>query len=971
MIKGLEYVLILLFYLFSNSLYSQQSFSVNLNSISSGLPSNAVYDFHQDTKGFIWIASNSGITRYDGFEFITYNNQKQTSLPGSAIKEDKYGRIWYQNFDGYLYYVLNETLYNIEKQNQPGEYVPFGIIDDHLFIVQKLGVDIFDLKSLKLLKTIPVNTFNVLSSTVFDNSFYFLAENIVYKIDQELHLTKSEIFVKQGIKVNLMYNDGKKLFLSYKNSGDHTLHFLNDKMNELQSIHLKSKGAILTEQYLDGKYWIFSSEGFFVYNKDFKLVMTNKELGLGNLINKCLIDKNGSYWFSGLKHGLHYFADFSNRSYYFDNNELRRIEKVEDKYYLAYNNGQLVVLDSNFKITKKLFEETGRYINGFYYDDKYKLLFTFTSNGLRVLKNDVEIYKLDIAAKKILKLDEKYYAFASSGYVNLFKNPFAPANLSSEWDKLYEKNKSSLHENIAILQNNLRAKSIDFFDTKDQFLVTSNNGLFLFNTKNSSEFFIQKERSFASDIFSFNKKLYVLDNNGNLYIVYRSGKKSFLNPEIGIPPNSIYSIKRFDNVLYIVCKNRIFEYDLTYTTSKAYSYNTNLLNVFDLIKDKNKLIIVTIDRLVTINLDIKRIIKDIPQFYFNNFYVNNESIQKEELKNLKKNENNLRITYSLLDYGSNIEPKVEYRLNKKSWIKIPTGSREIQLTSLSPGDYSLEIMINNEIIRESILINVDVPLYTKWWFISSIVAMVSIIAFTIYLLRTRSLHRKITNLNEKIALENELRTSMLTSIKAQMNPHFFYNALNTIQSYIFSNDKYNATTYLAKFSKLTRMILEMSGEQTVKLEDEINSLKLYLDLEQMRFQQDFNYQLITAQNLNTSQIKIPSMLIQPYVENAVKHGLLHKEGHKEVNVIFEVYEDLLKVTIDDNGVGRKRSEEINSHKIDKPKSFSTDSNRKRLEILNHNKNVASVEFVDKLDENQQSTGTTVILLITINYTYEH
>jgi LytS/YehU family sensor histidine kinase len=206
-----------------------------------------------------------------------------------------------------------------------------------------------------------------------------------------------------------------------------------------------------------------------------------------------------------------------------------------------------------------------------------------------------------------------------------------------------------------------------------------------------------------------------------------------------------------------------------------------------------------------------------------------------------------------------------------------------------------------------------------------------------------------------------LNKSLLASIKSQMNPHFIFNALNTIQAYIFLNDKENATGYLSKFSKLTRSILEMSEKDEVFLAEEIETLKLYLDLEKMRFQEGFNYSLNTSE-VEVDEIKIPSMIIQPYVENAIKHGLLHSSNEKQLSINFTSKNNCLLVEIKDNGIGRKRAEELRLQQEKFHAGFSTKANEKRLKLLGHENNIV-VSYIDNYDINNQATGTTVILTI--------
>jgi LytS/YehU family sensor histidine kinase len=223
--------------------------------------------------------------------------------------------------------------------------------------------------------------------------------------------------------------------------------------------------------------------------------------------------------------------------------------------------------------------------------------------------------------------------------------------------------------------------------------------------------------------------------------------------------------------------------------------------------------------------------------------------------------------------------------------------------------------------------------------------------------------RKNQLLFDKVTLEKNLNQSKLKAIKSQMNPHFFYNALNTLQSYILANEKRNAIDYLSKFSKLTRTILELTEKESISIAEEVTTLGLYLDIEKARFDDDFNY-TISTNSIDTDTIKIPSMLLQPYIENAIKHGLLHKQGEKTLVVDFSIEDEILKITIDDNGIGREKSAALNAIKNKKHQSFATNALQNRIELLNqfNHKNI-SIRFIDKHSKSEQSTGTTVEILI--------
>jgi LytS/YehU family sensor histidine kinase len=146
-------------------------------------------------------------------------------------------------------------------------------------------------------------------------------------------------------------------------------------------------------------------------------------------------------------------------------------------------------------------------------------------------------------------------------------------------------------------------------------------------------------------------------------------------------------------------------------------------------------------------------------------------------------------------------------------------------------------------------------------------------------------------------------------------------------------------------------------------------LKLYLELERMRFSDDFNYELQIANNVEADLVKIPPMIVQPYVENAIKHGLLHKKGNKYLAILFERVDEDILITIDDNGIGREKSNELNQIKKERHSSFSTEANSKRIELLNkeRGRNIG-VLFIDKRDEHGAPTGTTVVISIPLIFT---
>jgi len=176
-----------------------------------------------------------------------------------------------------------------------------------------------------------------------------------------------------------------------------------------------------------------------------------------------------------------------------------------------------------------------------------------------------------------------------------------------------------------------------------------------------------------------------------------------------------------------------------------------------------------------------------------------------------------------------------------------------------------------------------------------------------------------------------------------------------------------AIGYLSKFSSLTRSILEMTEKETVSIAEEIKTLALYLDIEKARFNEDFEFEITTENIPDTEQTKIPSMFLQPFVENAVKHGLLHKEGTKKLTVHFSIKNEILEIKIADNGIGREKSGALNAIKNKNHKSFATEAMQNRIDILNRTrKKPIKLDYTDKKNTKEQAIGTVVNIEIPLN-----
>lgn len=342
-------------------------------------------------------------------------------------------------------------------------------------------------------------------------------------------------------------------------------------------------------------------------------------------------------------------------------------------------------------------------------------------------------------------------------------------------------------------------------------------------------------------------------------------------------------------------------------------------------------------------------------------------MELEALKKLNPAENDVSINFSTLSFIPNESYAVSYKINNSQWKDLDATTKNLKLSALSSGKYAIVLAINynnQKIDFKQIQFEIKKPFWLHPIFIIIAISIIILLFYLFYQHQIAKIEKRNQLLLEKNELEKNLNLSTLKAIKSQMNPHFFFNALNTIQSYILTNEKKQALNYLSKFSSLTRSILEMTEKEFVTIAEEVATMTFYLDIEKARFYNDFDYCITIENNANLEQEKIPSMLLQPYIENAVKHGLLHKSGLKKLDITFSKIEDTLKIKIDDNGIGRQKSAELNVIKNKNHNSFATAAMQTRIELLNKNKtNKIAIKFIDKLNQSKQSLGTTVVIEI--------
>ncbi|MFT3918987.1 histidine kinase [Cloacibacterium sp.] len=952
-------ILLLLFLSIYFRGFSQDPYYFHINK-KNGLPSNSVYDIFQDRTGFIWFATDKGLVQYDGSKFSAFTAETQTSISGSSITEDKFGRIWYCNFDGYLYYIENKQLKALNQPETIG-YFKYGIDENFLYLIQKNKVIIYDLKTLKIKKAIPIQGEKIIY-TFFDDGKFFVLSDCLYeissgKINTKYNLPKTKNNIYQTA---IIQKTTKGLMIVSKNNRSYFI--LSDgKFSEKQ--FPEEIPYIQNLFYIDYQNWICSTKGIYAYNFKDKIKKTSNYFADYN-ISSIYKDNQNNYWISTLDQGVLLVENFKSKLLPMSSRPFSIIPK-NDHFIVSADH------DKIFEISKKDYSVTPIYSGKSNHPIRQILVdgenTFFTASTFKILNSKNQIVSdFVLSVKEIKRISHKYYAFSASGINGIFTTD---KSTKSQWK--YTKN-SQIPPNSKLfykpLLPSVNGKSVAYNSQNKNIYFATNNGLFTVKSNKSKELFYQNKKLFVAKIINYQNTCYILSTNGKLFLI---SEKNIIS-KIPIPANLhndfFEKIKIIGNELYIFGEKNIYTYSLTSKRFSKIFPNTNDLEISDVVVQNSQHIFATSKGLLFSEKQKTTI--SAPKIIISDILVNNKKLNNNYIQNLNHTENNLNIQFSVLSYLPNQNLAIEFRINNKEWQKLDSESRSLYLNSLSPGDYKIDFRTKTDDYFskiKTVKFCISKPFWLQLWFILPVISLFLFLIYLLFKYRVRKIRQQNQLLLEKIQLEQNMNQSKLKAIKSQMNPHFFYNALNTIQAYILSNEKKLAVNYLSKFSLLTRTILEMTEKDDVNISEEIKTITLYLEMENARFDDKLQYNIQCDEILEFENPKIPSMMLQPYIENAIKHGLLHRKGEKKLLISFGKIDNNIVIKIDDNGIGRKKSNELKLIKNKKHLSFATEAMQKRIEILNSNKeNKIFLQYIDKENNVRQSTGTTVIITVPID-----
>jgi two-component sensor histidine kinase len=903
---------------------------------SRGLQSNTIYNIHTAKNGLLYLAHTKGISSFDGSVVKHYYNKDYPYTELTNIMEASDGTIFAKAFNGAVYQIVGDSTRHM-KQHQPATtFSSSTIFNSEIFSLVNDDVQAVDIKSNQVktynISALPMGT--SFAPLVFCAMYFGGNQPYLICVDKRRKIYKVAIPADKAGKFH--FNNGQ--VFSVVDRSLEKVYYLNTDIK----LPIKSQQGGVAVNYVsvvDSTIWICTTNGIYYY-KEAAGPSAMQHILPG--YNATDIDKTfeHNYIVSTLDKGLLLIPSF--KVSYLENapQNITTIASSVNGILVGTAKGaitnytstahQQVKQDANLQPIKYLLQDANSsnlvYSNakGFFYDNGYqpKLIkdHTYVGSDLLIgtnggmdllfadkpkswLKNFVDASssnKCSNLATLTIGIGEvvstiKYDAKHDKIYYNTYAGIFEIANGDAQPKKLPEP--GCVLKDMACCDGSL------YLASKDQGLLVWDGTRYKPITKNnpSSDVLLKLE--------VYKDELWILGEHA----IYCKKGDSVL----------VYDIRHGVNV----------EDALNFCVKENEVYVNNGANVLMFPK----------------SIAYAAIAK--PKFTITEIRNEASNTLINQRAELSYSDNNVLINYSLIAYANSKGTHVAYTINNGKLYHLENSTRTLELKNLTPDEYFIKFfLVENGAVATNALgtvaFSIKPPFYKTVLFTVAMVALAILLTWLIARYIVNNIRKEAQQKQAQMLLEKELDKSMLASIKAQMNPHFLFNALNTIQSYIYS---------------LTRSILEMSNKETITLAEEIESLKLYLELEKMRFEDSLTYEFIVDDKLRKDLITLPSMLLQPYVENALKHGLLHKKTNRQLTIRFSHVNNMLEVEIDDNGVGRKRSAELNAIKNRSHKSFALDANQKRLEILRQHYKDINLEIIDKHSDLGEAIGTKVIV----------
>lgn len=953
-------------------------------STDAGLPSPEVHDILQDRRGYIWIATDSGVSRFDGYQFKNYGAEE--GLKNNVVfhlQEDPFGRIWMQTMSGNLYYSQQDSIRPYPYNHLITYHRNFFSIPND-FIIKEDGTLYTALYGLGILRISPEGTSELINLCHYNDIIIqespgferFLYTVVWRRTLRYLAWEESRLSEKPFMGI---YRDSlRQSFILPRNRGFTALYgYADDEIklfdirkelnvyidNKLRtSIQLPTTVAEISR--IEDNFWVGFNDrkGVRLYRDQEAILKNDFQLYLpGNSISAICRDRAGGYWFGTLNDGVFYTPNLDLQVLYQEkpgtNSNVLSLEKWKnDQLLFGTDNGAIYSLDKKGEVTER-YRVSGPVFDLWYQPEHDRLwiagipMQVTDGKGMRKLSFAPE---LDIpnwvVEKKLHPLRGKELMIGSSGHgIDLI-------DMKREMVTY-----STLHSTI-------KERYLEVFEGPDgKIWVGNTRGLFEFRDSGlvPPPYFHSLFQLRVEDIDQLADSTLVIGSKGGGLILWKNDKFNHIDKSKGLTTNMIENIT-VDSLQQIwvgtlngLAKVRwLPQKDTSQVQSFSMAHGLPSNEINDICALGDWMYVATSKGITKLPL-VDTTTTAAPNLFLEKISVNGKTRELSDLASLKPSERNLQLTYLCINYKFDGQIQYRYRLSsEKNWAY--TFDRSVNYAALAPGRYLFEVQAQNEAGEwsEPLILSFAIPspFWMRGWFIVLFAA--ALIGLIYYWYR-----RRLARLQKEAGIEREINELQRSALQAQMNPHFIFNCLNSIQNFIASGDKDSAMQYLARFAKLVRTTLKASVEATITLQEEVEVLENYLELEKLRFGSRFNYEIVVDKQLDPFDTTLPPLLVQPFVENAIIHGFNFEDRSRTGN-IFLAYEqtgNLLQVTIRDSGIGIEASKRKRAGKEKLRTSLGMQITSKRLSLQNQPQNGQSLKVRELVDAHGNVAGTEVII----------
>lgn len=959
--------IILYYFLFSLFLPAQE---IQFEKKDIPLPSPEAYSVVQDGDGYIWISTDQGYCRYNGQSLKIYDSKN--GLPENSVyaaKVDSSGRVWALTAKNRVFYTHNGDFKEaaiskeLQKDSSLASY-------NHLYSLS------FDYENSALI----INSlYDAYSASLKENSISRLTKNTtmeertivlekhgekltsVLKARYLLPFKTIDIYIKDSAKnrnvvfynVELNSNHTAKIPFTLNFEGKDVISFSNYVFFINKKNHLIKKAfparVIYTYVDQDNGFWVGVLGNGVYYYRNGDILSTPIRSLREYSVSGVLEDREGNIWVTTLENGV-YFSKNKNLISYTNIKGMDKTGSMLSKfkknaYFASYPNVMYEVSDISVK--------------------KYKLP-DFTIEPI----TDLEVFNNKVY------VGSKYNAFVSNYSFDTFvlvkdaktHLPVSLFNFESDTNSLYGTINHWYYQiigNVATLKGKMPFYIRDFEYIGQSKWLFGDRVLYEVDFNKGSQKLVADLGFPISDICNVRNNVVLIATKGGGLFQYSNGELVSHKHKLGLKTDVIYDITedKYGNI-WLATNQGVVRVASDYKSVVTFTENDGLLsNVTQKIQVVDDIIYMsTTSGLCAMNIHEFSKNKPAPQLQLTQLIAKGRGVMTKLPHSIPFSNNTLSFIFDILYYKSNNIRLVYALEHNHSVVFKNSNSKEVDLQNLSSGEYKLTVWAETETgIKSNYYTTTFVilkPLWLNWWFITLEVLLLSFLVFFSMHLYARRIKRREMR---KTKIKEMIANSKLSALQAQMNPHFIFNAISSIQNFVLKKDAKQAYAYLTKFSKLIRLVLRYSRRKLISLEEELELLRLYISLEQLRFDQKFDFIETIEQNVDLQNVLITPMFIQPFLENAVWHGISPLEGNQKGKITLRVLlqEDVLQIEIEDNGVGRS----FNNAKSES-ESLAIKLTEERLQIVNtlYKSTKASMQFVD-LFENNKPVGTKIILTL--------